>query len=367
MLAGAVASLLVASAHGCGIDLAGTAPGARDGAASEASLPPVAEGGIATDAAVEAATDGSVVDCGDVATSPKNCGACGHDCLGGTCSAGKCQPLVLANNDPGLGAVAIDATTIYYVAENASVIRKLPVTGGPIVDVHFTGTAPHALVLDGDRISWDDQFGAGTFVFASGEKRQDFTSGVRALAKTAGGLYMVTSLSIEYWNRDLTQSLRTFGQTGSSPAIVVDDTYAYWSSTLQIRRVGIGDDAVANVVTGLTAVPTSMAIDATYVYWTTSTKVLRATKAVGTGWTVTELVTGETSAAALEVDATGLYWISLGSGNVRHAPLAGGAAVTLATTGVQLTSPSFQHMIALSPTAIYFASTIDGTLSRLAK
>lgn len=358
--------MLAASAHGCGIDLAGTAArgaGAADGASSEASLPPGAEGGVPTDAAA----DGSVIACGDVTTSPKNCGACGHDCLGGVCNAGQCQPVVLANNDPGLGAVAVDATTVYYVAENAGVIRKMPIAGGTIVDVHSTGKAPHALVLDGDRISWDDQFGAGTFVFASGENRQDFTGGARALAKTPGGVYMVTSLNIEYWNRDLSQSIRTFSQTASSPAIVVDTTYAYWSSTLQIRRVGIGDDAVANVVTGLTAVPTSMAIDATYVYWTTSTKVLRAAKAVGTGWTVTELVTGETSAAALEVDASGLYWISLTAGKVRHAPLGGGAAVTLATTGTQLGSPSFQHMIALSPTAIYFASTIDGTLSRLAK
>jgi len=31
----------------------------------------------------------------DVSTDPANCGACGHDCLGGDCLGGMCQPLVL--------------------------------------------------------------------------------------------------------------------------------------------------------------------------------------------------------------------------------------------------------------------------------
>ena len=46
----------------------------------------------------------------------KNCGACGHDCLGGTCEAGHCQPVLIAHflGHPQIihvGAVAVYITT----------------------------------------------------------------------------------------------------------------------------------------------------------------------------------------------------------------------------------------------------------------
>jgi len=34
--------------------------------------------------------------CADLSSDAKNCGTCGHDCLGGTCSSGICQPVMLA-------------------------------------------------------------------------------------------------------------------------------------------------------------------------------------------------------------------------------------------------------------------------------
>ncbi|HEX7508686.1 MAG TPA: hypothetical protein VF550_18080, partial [Polyangia bacterium] len=33
--------------------------------------------------------------CTDLLSDPKNCGTCGHDCLGGACSAGACQPVAV--------------------------------------------------------------------------------------------------------------------------------------------------------------------------------------------------------------------------------------------------------------------------------
>lgn len=36
--------------------------------------------------------------CGDTTNNPANCGACGHDCLGGTCVASVCQPVLVISN-----------------------------------------------------------------------------------------------------------------------------------------------------------------------------------------------------------------------------------------------------------------------------
>jgi hypothetical protein len=47
----------------------------------------------------------------DLQTDPQNCGACAHDCFGGACDAGVCQPVVLTTGQPDILFLAIDAST----------------------------------------------------------------------------------------------------------------------------------------------------------------------------------------------------------------------------------------------------------------
>jgi len=49
------------------------------------------------------------------ATDAQNCGACGHDCLGGVCAAGKCQQLALATGISLPAAIAADSGPSGYV------------------------------------------------------------------------------------------------------------------------------------------------------------------------------------------------------------------------------------------------------------
>src|SRR5579859_928196 len=52
--------------------------------------------------------------CGDVETDPHNCGRCGHDCFGGACISGGCQPVVLASGQNDSSAIALDAKNVYW-------------------------------------------------------------------------------------------------------------------------------------------------------------------------------------------------------------------------------------------------------------
>lgn len=97
--AGLVAGSILISAAACSLitSLDGLAPSGspqtQDGG-SDQSITDAPVSQDATDAA-----DASCVPV-DAATDPKNCGRCGHDCLGGTCSNGVCQPVVLTTPDP---------------------------------------------------------------------------------------------------------------------------------------------------------------------------------------------------------------------------------------------------------------------------
>ncbi len=84
-------------------------------------------------------TDGSSNDggsedagpCVDVASNPKHCGACFHDCLGGQCIAGMCQPVELATDESGPYAIAVDATHVYWSNRATGDLWRVPIAGGP--------------------------------------------------------------------------------------------------------------------------------------------------------------------------------------------------------------------------------------------
>jgi hypothetical protein len=355
-------AVFVACGAGCGIDAiaTGPAPAAPPIDASPNPVVHLPETGPGIDASLDAG-------CSDVQT-PLNCGRCGHSCLDGACVAGKCAPLVMVTGESGLGAVALDTMWIYYVAEDSGLIRKIPIAGGASTAVHATGRAPHDLVFDGDRLFWADQFGAGVHVLAPAATYTFSSGAITALAKTTTGVYVIAPGFVTFWTRDFGGG-QALSSNGASPAVVVDGANAYWSQAQQIWRAPYGSTGagVENVVVGLTAPPTSLAITSTHVYWALATQVQRGTIKAPTGWTVETLATGETLAASLTVDDSGAYWLDLTTGALRHVPLAGGKAETLATFAPQRLDAPYPRQIALSATAIYVASTGDGTLSRLAK
>src|SRR5262245_1510651 len=73
---------------------------------------------------------GSAVSCEgvDVASSAAHCGRCGHDCLGGACVLGRCQPVAIAINRVNPHGLAVDANGVVYWTEDAKIV-KCPVTG----------------------------------------------------------------------------------------------------------------------------------------------------------------------------------------------------------------------------------------------
>jgi len=53
--------------------------------------------------------------CVNLQTNSSNCGACGHDCLGGACLQEQCQPAVVAGNlDATATVLGVDSQTLYF-------------------------------------------------------------------------------------------------------------------------------------------------------------------------------------------------------------------------------------------------------------
>lgn len=107
--------------HGVG---AGSGAGNGDGGSNGGSSPSGSGGKSA------ASGGGGAGGCdADLASDAANCGACGHDCLGGACLEGACQPVTLVETYAS-GPIAADGGFVYWFDGETDVLMRVPTTGG---------------------------------------------------------------------------------------------------------------------------------------------------------------------------------------------------------------------------------------------
>jgi hypothetical protein len=203
---------------------------------------------IGGDASVDqGTTDGGVSNLCDasLSTDPLNCGSCGHDCLGGECHAGACQPLALATTTGARGAIAVDDVNVYLPTpaptSGVQACVKTGCNGKPTVVATDTGS----VTSPGDSVATD-----GTNVYWS-----NATDVMQC---------PITGCS---------QPIRLATGMNSAFSLVVDATSVYWvepstNSGGNVMKCAIGGAGGPNVVYADAFVPGSVAVDATGIYWT---------------------------------------------------------------------------------------------------
>src|SRR5688572_29850472 len=83
------------------------------------------------DASAETSSLDGGSECGVPAPDdPKNCGSCNHDCLGGTCEGGMCQPVVLTNQTQSPYRITVAGNYVYWTEiTSPGRIVRCPITG----------------------------------------------------------------------------------------------------------------------------------------------------------------------------------------------------------------------------------------------
>jgi DNA-binding beta-propeller fold protein YncE len=364
-------------------DTAAAADAADSASGDDSMAPPEGAADVETDGPLDSPADVTAdvradVPCVGSMTDPRNCGACGHDCEGGSCTGGECQPFVLKSGVNAFDVVS-DGTTLYWVDGK---------TGGSVGRCGATTCTPSAIVsarpmpirvaLDAAGILFWTEYGTGTTTDGSVWTLAGSTPTPIATHRYAPeGIFADTSYV--YWAEvnanELVRDARSggvptmFGGTQQGPVGIVLDGAgrAYWTAsnggTVDTCPVANCAAATTSLVSGRTS-PWGIAIDATYLYFTELTASGSVMRCDHGGGALTMLGGGpQSSPLRIVSDGTHVYWTNEGSG-----PGTGSVMrctdTTCAPIATGLASPAG---IAVDARAIYYGTMGDSTIWKVVK
>jgi hypothetical protein len=304
----------------CGLSLTGTGASVYGG-----------EGGAPDASAVDGETTDSGADgarcTSDVTNDPHNCGSCGHDCMGGDCFLGACQPVVFASGLSAPQGVAVDDKNLVWTSPSKGTIGQIPLSGGSSTTIVSGAGQPAYAALGGSDLYWTDRAGGNVM------RRALFGGAVTLLARgqpTPTGIAL--SSGDVYFTAQSKNTLRLVladgGAVDVTPALdnpegiaAADGAMVVASPPGHVFSAPLDGGVPDVLVDGLAGEePTAVAVGRGAVYFTLrkSGKVARyqtATRATDI------LAEGQLQPTGIAVDASAIYWADTGSGKIMRLAL----------------------------------------------
>ncbi|HEX4337605.1 MAG TPA: hypothetical protein VH062_16945 [Polyangiaceae bacterium] len=278
-----------------------------------------------------------------------SCGACGHDCQGGACDAGQCQPVLLQSGLTGVTQLAADTNYVYFTDYGTSSEPRLmrgSAKSSTSAELLADNLNTASVVSDGAYVYWTTANTASSGQTANG--------GIVRLP--SGGTSPVTI------------------QTGINPMfLAVDGKNVYWTDlALQSVWQSTRDPNAARVHLFDAPYPTSLGTDGTTLYAPSVSEGKLYAIPVGGGalTTLTTLAAGAemVKSAYATDDPTHVYaWFGDSGGvyslyQLMKPSLTGGTALTTGSSRGPLSRPIYYggYVYYAQDDGIYRVSTTSG-------
>jgi hypothetical protein len=327
--------------------------------------------------------------CVDTQSDTKNCGACGHDCLGGDCTLGKCQPFTIAQNQFQVTVLAPTATQLYWSRDVTGV------QNGGIFVADLDGQNEAKLFdAGGGSCSGLLVDGADSYFFCTGAIYHCALPSCPSGPTTLVPITDVVDAALDKTNSRIYFSVKTLydAQTGGyvgwipttgggAPSRIVaadqlnpheiflDNGVLYWldygtykNDVAQynggVRSAPLGTNQTMSVlVNDFTDLNFSgLTVSGNTVYYGAGSSIMSTATSGGLVATFTPSGAGQIIA-----DATYLYWTDAGASVYRCAKTSCTTPTTLAT------GENYPVAIAQDAVSIYWADYFGGQIRRLAK
>ena len=305
-----------------------------------------------------------------LADDAQNCGACGHDCLGGACQDALCQPVtVLDYSALAVSSFALGDDGYLYAGGCSPALLRAPVGGAPdasytvVMDTWSSCLWGIAIADDVLYFRGDDAIAHVSLGAPAAPIR--LVRGANAVGSVvAGGGYI-------YW-QNFTGIYRTATdhpeeetvQPGLFNIVLADNARIYWTDSTAIYwlpHAFVRGQAPESITVESGA--NSLGLQGSMLYWSTFDETIyRLPLQDGVPAGPQTVVASAHQLAALVVDATHVYWLDDMDKGLYRAPVGGGAPEQL------LSGLSFDFAmpwLAIDAQAVYFT---DGQrIARVAK
>ncbi len=332
--------------------------------------------------------------CVNAASDPRHCGACGNDCLHGTCKDSRCEPWVVRKVS-ALGAltqssVATDGKRVAWL-DGLGELQEVPVAGGPATRLGTLSGAGRLAMANGVVV-------AAVPVGISTSQIEVWTATSGSTDSAARGTTIgIPSGFLVNYGLTITPSggtayLDTADFTGVPPAIygcvlgltttcpkltdsrpsdlgsdiLANASYLFWTHDgTSVKRYSFADKNVVNAATGQ-GQPFKLALSSTHVFWAnlgTGSFVINRTSQANPNPTAPEPVMPSTTGTleGLAADDQYLYIAgSIAGTKLGYVPLAGGQLRPLYSGTGQV------RWLAVAQGAVYFLDDADQTVRGIA-
>jgi len=235
---------------------------------------------------------------------------------------------VLATGQPYAGSLCVDASDVYWMAEQACTIRKVPKGGGAVSDIIVTGF-PETRVAE-----------SGISLFFGPTLSLAYPVPVRRLLKSGGSPSLVAT-------------------TGRVGALLADGSFVY-GSDLDNGGGFLWSDPHAGgtptPVSGATGAVFGLDQDASWIYYASSAGAVgRAAKPAGPA---TDIATGLCTPVAVAISGSTVLFSEPSCGRIRSVPVSGG------TPSVTVICVPDAESIVADGSFVYFAARTEGRVGR---
>lgn len=347
--------------------------------------------------------------CVDVTKESAHCGRCDHDCQGGECTSGTCQPVTLTTaTSPLLNAsrIATDGTSVCWTVRSSSgkvfcVPAKL--AGAPATPVTvYSGSDPLPVTVLAGTVYWlgPDAVAAANLTLFKGTPTvagssavvrswtpaapANFFDGWELTGNAAGsevyvgrettrndGTFDAEILSVK---TDGTSYTNLLSVNGANPVdtrphgIDFDGvaTYAVYGGSAGgvVWRHALGGGGTTSTLSTTEVAPTQISVEANYAYWADGNDPPRIRRSPVTASTPTDVVRGTSNIIGMVVAGGNVYFTQLGDSAVYVAPVTGAAAATKYVAGAAgVDEPGY---LARDAKAIYWVDKSTGAVRKVA-